>query len=614
MAKRLYSNPETFSKNFNVLKTYYPELAIQLLGKTQTSSTCLYEINNHFHAYRDKMSLYDSKAPYQEAKEWKASLDLSEISSLYIYGIGLGYYYEAIKDWLEEDTSRFVIFLEDELEVIHLFLQLDIAEEILKHPQIQLHYFQKVAPDESPFNYLFHLFATQASTISALKSYSQHKADLFSELKNLFITHCSNNFGQTSEMLYLSPQIFSNIVMNLTHLDEHYLGENLFGKFQGIPAIITGAGPSLKEEVPILKQLVNRALIFGGGTSLRALSQWGIEPHFGAGIDPLNTHYETTFHNVAFEVPFFYKARIFPGALNNMHGPKLYLNGTNGYPILDWVEDQLNIQSMRLDDGHNVVNLMIEIAHALGCNPIILVGCNLAYLNGQSYASEVSGSELLPKTVSDNTRRIGINHPLIKKDSEGKPVLTLAKWSSEAKWIEDYARIFPQLTFYNCTRNGLNLEGLPYIPLEKIAKTKLTKSYPIKELIHAYIYAHSQLPIDKTTIHQTLLHLQQDLEKAITYVHKLAAPLSEIAYTLAEFDLSQTLTYQYILPHILDAVDRVVQQEQLRLKKMKRIAASDHKPSQNTHKWQFIEKNLQRHLEVLKKAIVDLKPVCNGSL
>lgn len=56
--------------------------------------------------------------PKGEAEQWFASLDLQGINVLYVYGVGLAYYYEAAKEWLRI-PDHFLIFLEDDLEVIH---------------------------------------------------------------------------------------------------------------------------------------------------------------------------------------------------------------------------------------------------------------------------------------------------------------------------------------------------------------------------------------------------------------------------------------------------------------------------------------------------------------
>ena len=56
---------------------------------------------------------------------------------------------------------------------------------------------------------------------------------------------------------YLTGQrgFLSNFYLNLYYLPDSKKGNDLYGKFQGIPAIICGAGPSLQKNIHLLKEL-----------------------------------------------------------------------------------------------------------------------------------------------------------------------------------------------------------------------------------------------------------------------------------------------------------------------------------------------------------------------
>ena len=49
-----------------------------------------------------------------------------------------------------------------------------------------------------------------------------------------------------------------------------------------------------------------------------------MQPHFAAGIDPNSAQYDRLSTNTAFEVPFFYRNRLFHQAFKTIHGPRLY--------------------------------------------------------------------------------------------------------------------------------------------------------------------------------------------------------------------------------------------------------------------------------------------------
>src|SRR5580658_1253360 len=67
--------------------------------------------------------LHSPDDPLKEAEEWFRQQILKDVDTLYVYGIGLGYYYEAAKAWLHGSKKRSLVFLEDRPQVIHRFLE-----------------------------------------------------------------------------------------------------------------------------------------------------------------------------------------------------------------------------------------------------------------------------------------------------------------------------------------------------------------------------------------------------------------------------------------------------------------------------------------------------------
>ncbi len=214
----------------------------------------------------------------------------------------------------------------------------------------------------------------------------------------------------------------------------------------------------------MLPALKERALLFAGSSALNALIPKGIIPHFGVAIDPNLAQYSRVAVTQPYAVPFFYRNRLFHEALKAIKGPRLYLTGSGGYDIAHWFEEQLHIEGENLDEGHNVVNFCLEIAQALGCNPIILVGVDLAFTNQQHYADGIIANLNLTeedfKTAGDFE-----STPLLKKDITGQPVMTLWKWITEADWISKFAHRYPETMILNATEGGLGFQDIPNLTL-----------------------------------------------------------------------------------------------------------------------------------------------------
>jgi hypothetical protein len=167
----------------------------------------------------------------------------------------------------------------------------------------------------------------------------------------------------------------------------------LAGAFQGKPAVLVAAGPSLAKNMHLLHELVGtdpsaprRAVIIAVQTMLKPLLAAGIEPDFVTSLD-YNTVSTRFFENLADSgstghVHLVAEAKahwnvldVFPGTMSltqNDFADKL-LRGS-GFP-----------QRAGLKAGATVAHLSFYLAEFLGCDPIILVGQDLGFVDGLYY-------------------------------------------------------------------------------------------------------------------------------------------------------------------------------------------------------------------------------------
>lgn len=499
----------------------------------------------------------------KEADDWFNHLNLHQTQVLYIYGIGLGYYYLAALSWLKGNKERKLVFLEEDKGVLYRLFETSIGSTLLKDSQVQIVYFEDLLEDKALFNELSWAYLDCSFEVSCLKLYQEVNLNGFLQLHHHLSYSLVEKKAFVEEYLQYGIAFFRNFYPNLLDLPKAYWGNGLFGQFKQIPAIICGAGPSLNKNIHLLDGLKEKALLFAGSSALNALIPKGILPHFGVAIDPNQAQLPRVAIAQPHQVPFFYRNRLFHRALQAISGPRLYLTGTGGYNLSEWFEKELEIEGENLDEGHNVVNFCIEIAQALGCNPIILVGVDLAFTNQQPYADGVAAN--LNLTEKDfKTNEDFESQPLLKEDIDGQPVYTLWKWITEAEWIADFAKNHSETTVINATEGGIGFKDIPNQSLDKALHSYSALKENLQEKVEQAIAQQSLSFISSSHLIELVKVFQSSLDNCIELLTRLINSSHELlvqiqngeaypsslqtpAISLLESDIEEEVAYQYLL-------------------------------------------------------------------
>jgi hypothetical protein len=572
-----------FHKNLEIWSHVHPKEAVMLpyvdcehllFCKTKSG-----EINLKRKIDGKYQYLHSQSGAKKEAADWFAKLQLENIKVLYVYGVGLGYYYEAAKKWLNKSQEHHLVFLEDDPGIIHRLFETPLGSNILNNDQVHLYFFHRIDETEPTLNEIYWNFYMAPLTFSALDSYYKTKLDRYNELSHKISYDAALKNALLDEYIRFGYSFFRNFYTNLFYLPGASLGNSLWGKFKNVPAIICGAGPSLEKNISVLKTLHDKALIFAGSSALNAVTSGGVTPHFGAGIDP-NPMQETRLSQVKdLNFPFLYRNRMYHPAMKLVKGEKLYVTGAGGYDVAEWFEKSLGIEEEFIEEGRNVVNFCLEIAHMMGCNPIIFVGIDLAYTGMKAYSggvvanASVDVKNLMQKDNLDD-------RAILKKDIHGKPVYTLWKWVAESNWIGDFAEKHQQTTIINATEGGLEIPGVPNKTLKNVAKKYLTKKYQLRSKVQKQIEAGKLTKVTKKKIIKAMEELRDSLHKCISFLDILIEdseilklskdeeiPTQTARMALAETDIVEEPGYLYVLNIFSAAASKMLNKDLRKMEK-----------------------------------------------
>lgn len=232
--------------------------------------------------------------------------------------------------------------------------------------------------------------------------------------------------------------------------------------FNGVPAIVCGAGPSLKEAQEHIAGLSSRALLLAAGTAGSILGEWGIAPHLAFFLDK-EMSCDLIAQRPFLEVPTCLQSRLNPACVHWLHGEKILAAESGPLPWEKWWMDDDSCPSF----GWTVGNFAMQMAVWMGCNPIILTGMDFCYRENQKYADRTDSGQV----------------PLI----ESRHRMTQRDWLLAASWSEELAGNHPEIRFMNTATQGLPLSApIETMPMAQIER-ELTKEFDLLGHLHQAI-------------------------------------------------------------------------------------------------------------------------------
>ena len=481
-----------------------------------------------------KTKLKSKEKPFLE---WLDAQSLEGIELVYVVGLFSFSLPEKLQKWLSGKQERALVFLEYDLGAFTAFEQ----EELFNNPQIHFHHFQ-----EDPCEALAETFPTERLLVYCPK----HKTFPSESL----IRYSARLSALFSDVLY-SHSIVHNVISNYRRLEGTFAANKWQGAFRGIPAVICGAGPSLEKLIPTLKKSGDKALIFGCGSGITALSHHGVRPHFAMAVDPNLEEYERLKASTYFEGPFLFAPRLHKDVFATTSGPFGFLKTDTGGLIENWLEERCSFDDAPIGpdlgpEAFSVTTLAVSYAYALGCSPIILAGVDLAYTGGRRYAA---GVEAVPAQAIEPR---ALEKVLIRKDLNGKPVETLLKWVMEADCISAFAKEHKETKFINSTEGGLGFKGIKNISLEIALST--VKTQDLFGMIHHMIQEHP-LEVDLERIKREIASLSESLKSCCILCQQILHEKAESGRRLLyRLDLEEETAFTALLSPIDAALDRLL--------------------------------------------------------
>ena len=294
-----------------------------------------------------------------------------------IYGLGLGYLPDIISNNCEKSS---IIIYENNLELLKFVLSI---------AQIDALYKKNVVLCSSKEKLREHInnSANENSDLSIcfINSYKNLFYDdilsLFQEAQNVL----SEIIGNKNTYIKNMPFACNSTLINLKKIIKNADITSLRDIYQDKTALIMCAGPSLEENIEIIKNNTKNCVTFALNPALKLLKKYNITPDFVVDIDIVDNLKQ--FDSIDLSNSYFITDAYTHHKIVNLPSKKhfFYISENNFFNC--WIRKNLDINN-ELQTLGTASYTAFQSALLMGFKKIILIGQDLSFKNGNCYSKE----------------------------------------------------------------------------------------------------------------------------------------------------------------------------------------------------------------------------------
>jgi len=280
--------------------------------------------------------------------------------------------------------------------------------------------------------------------------------------------------------------------------------------FEGKPAIIVAAGPSLNEEFENLRYIKENGLayIFSVGSAINALIEHGIYPDAACTYDPGERN-QYVIQKIKDEkitdIPLVFGSSVGFETLEDYPGKMIHMitsQDTVSPRLLDTTES-IGI----VLDAPSIAVVTLQLLTKLGCNPIMLAGQNLGYQDNKRYASGIS-YDFVENELNETEKKAS----LTVNNVYGNNIQTSDGFNRMRQQLEIHIGVSQGIEVINTTKGGAKIAGTSFAHLDKLISEKL-KSKVVDnkwtEELNSYDVAYVKKQVDKIS------HAEKNCDKIL---------------------------------------------------------------------------------------------------
>lgn len=394
----------------------------------------------------------------------KLSLNGTDITIM--IGVGFGY---LLKNILEKKHKDHIIIL---IEPVKYLLRktlsiYDFSEQIKDHSLILA--LDKKEDITNIFQVLESVRVNESYNI-VIEKYVNSRLEDYASMADHAMANLNQLRCNRATVMSIGEILADNDIQNLPFVLPHRGVIEFKDFYKDKPAIVVSTGPSLVKNIHLLKGIQDKVIIIAVAQALRPLMAYDIIPDFITTVDFGETNMGHLKGIMDSEVPLVCLNRTYANLIKSYKGPKIIVST----PMQGFEKTAAGILNDKgtLDQGGSVAHMSLSLADHLGCNPIMIIGQDLALSEDRSHIPladvageiEIKDSQILWKVKDPRSKLSGnnISHSMgelvYTNGYFGDTVKTNIGLASFITAFETLVEKYKDKKIFNCTEGGADIK------------------------------------------------------------------------------------------------------------------------------------------------------------
>ena len=497
-----------FEKNINVLASKDKELASKLVSHIVTDLPQLVQTNGFYNLVYKNIHLHNPENPLQEALEIFSQAQNEPVSIHLVYGLGLGYLFQVAS----QKSAGTVILYEPDLNILKIaFTFVDFSGDILKNNVFIASTLEKAG------EYIYKKSNTKNIPLMlSTMAYRNLDEDKFNNL----VAELQRMVGSYGMDLRYTRQKFypllRKMIMNMPSFVHEIPLAEFKDFYRGKTGVVVSAGPSLDRNIETIKKYRANIVLFVVGTAMKTIAKHDITPDFLCIIEANDCSKQIAGLDLS-GVNFITEPFSHPN-LRSFRFKKTYTHISANQPVNFFWKDIAGINIEEYWSKGTVSYAALNCARILGCSRIVLVGQDLAYIEGQCYSKESAYKDLVcsfnkesnkweitakdfdnfcaslsnspdseARVKTAKKRLQDLNNSLYYvKGIRGDMIPTESVYAAFIRPLKEFAEHFNDREYINTSLLGAQIDGYKNMPLEEALKG--TSPIENRELVSDFRY------------------------------------------------------------------------------------------------------------------------------